>query len=56
LPEGVDPCGEDGEFHTFVHAGPIFERPIAIGRGRAVARAGFVFQDVVSGHAILNTI
>jgi uncharacterized protein (TIGR00290 family) len=56
LPEGVDPCGEDGEFHTFVHAGPIFERPIAIGLGRTVARDGFVFQDVVSGHAILNTI
>ena len=30
LPDGVDPCGENGEFHTFVHAGPIFDRPIPI--------------------------
>jgi uncharacterized protein (TIGR00290 family) len=47
LPAGVDPCGENGEFHTFVHAGPIFARPIAIELGETVARDGFVFQDVV---------
>jgi uncharacterized protein (TIGR00290 family) len=56
LPAGVDPCGEDGEFHTFVHAGPVFSRPIAIELGEAVARDGFFFQDVVPGRAVLNTI
>ena len=36
LPEGVDPCGENGEFHTFVHGGPGFSRPIAVRSGRVV--------------------
>jgi uncharacterized protein (TIGR00290 family) len=47
LPAGVDPCGEHGEFHTFVHAGPIFERPVAVERGETVARDGFVFCDLL---------
>ncbi len=47
LPAGIDPCGENGEFHTFVHAGPIFEEPIEIELGEIVERDGFVFQDVV---------
>jgi uncharacterized protein (TIGR00290 family) len=47
LPESVDPCGENGEFHTFVHAGPIFDRPIEITLGEAVMRDGFAFQDLV---------
>jgi uncharacterized protein (TIGR00290 family) len=47
LPPGVDPCGENGEFHTFVHAGPIFERPIEIELGEAVTRDGFVFRDLI---------
>jgi uncharacterized protein (TIGR00290 family) len=47
LPAGVDPCGENGEFHTFVHAGPIFDRPIAIQRGATVERDGFVFCDLL---------
>ena len=34
LPAGVDPCGENGEFHTFVHAGPLFRRPLAVAAGR----------------------
>jgi uncharacterized protein (TIGR00290 family) len=38
LPHGVDPCGENGEFHTFVHAGPIFSRPILVRRGEVVLR------------------
>ena len=49
LPSGVDPCGENGEFHTFVHAGPIFARPIACGRGELVERDGFVFCDLIPG-------
>jgi uncharacterized protein (TIGR00290 family) len=47
LPASVDPCGENGEFHTFVHAGPIFERPIEIELVETVTRDGFAFQDIV---------
>ena len=51
LPAGFDPCGENGEFHTFVHAGPIFERPIRVELGEAAMRDGFAFQDVLPAHA-----
>jgi uncharacterized protein (TIGR00290 family) len=47
LPTGVDPCGENGEFHTFVAAGPIFSAPIAVERGKIVERDGFVFADLI---------
>jgi uncharacterized protein (TIGR00290 family) len=47
LPASVDPCGENGEFHTFVHAGPIFSAPIACEIGEVVERDGFVFCDVL---------
>ena len=47
LPAGVDPCGENGEFHTFVHAGPIFPEPIACETGEVVERGGFVFCDLL---------
>jgi uncharacterized protein (TIGR00290 family) len=46
LPPGVDPCGENGEFHTFVHAGRLFAEPIACERGEIVEREGFVFCDL----------
>ncbi len=46
LPEGVDPCGENGEFHSFVFAGPVFSRPIDVRSGEVVERDGFVFADV----------
>ena len=46
LPASVDPCGENGEFHTFVHAGPIFAESIACETGEVVQREGFVFCDV----------
>ncbi len=46
LPASVDPCGENGEFHTFVHAGPIFTGPIACNTGEVVERDGFVFCDL----------
>ncbi|MEO6857602.1 MAG: ATP-binding protein [Solirubrobacteraceae bacterium] len=48
LPPGVDPCGENGEFHTFVHAGPILSNPIAIQAGETVERDGFVFCDLIA--------
>jgi uncharacterized protein (TIGR00290 family) len=47
LPAGVDPCGERGEFHTFVWDGPLFSCPIAVHTGEVVTRDGFVFCDVV---------
>jgi uncharacterized protein (TIGR00290 family) len=47
LPPGVDPCGEYGEFHTFVHDGPGFARPLAVRTGEVVERDGFVFADVL---------
>jgi uncharacterized protein (TIGR00290 family) len=47
LPAGVDPCGENGEFHTFVYAGPMFRAPIPVERGEIVTRDGFVFADVL---------
>jgi len=48
LAPGVDPCGENGEFHTFAFAGPMFDRPIPVQVGRTVEREGFVFTDVLA--------
>ncbi len=47
LPEGVDPCAENGEFHTCVVAGPMFRHPIPVRVGETVEREGFVFTDVM---------
>ena len=47
LPPSIDPCGENGEFHTFVHAGPMFNRAIRIEPGIVVERDGFVFADLL---------
>ncbi len=47
LPSGVDPCGENGEFHTFVYDAPVFSRAIGVETGEIVERDGFVFADVV---------
>jgi len=47
LPARVDPCGENGEFHTFVYAGPILSQPVACAVGETVERDGFVFCDVL---------
>jgi diphthamide synthase (EF-2-diphthine--ammonia ligase) len=46
LPPGVDPCGENGEFHSFVYDGPVFRAPIPVETGKIVERDGFVFADV----------
>jgi uncharacterized protein (TIGR00290 family) len=47
LPAGVDPCGERGEFHTFVFDGPIFRRPVAVEVGAVVARDQRYYADLV---------
>jgi uncharacterized protein (TIGR00290 family) len=48
LPSGADPCGENGEFHTFVAASPDFSAPIQVNVGEIVERDGFVFADLLS--------
>jgi len=47
LPDGVDPCGENGEFHTFVFDGPCFSTPVGFGLGERVTRDGICYQDLV---------
>lgn len=47
LPAKVDPCGENGEFHTFVYDGPVFKKRIGVRAGRVVLRDGFYFADIV---------
>lgn len=47
LPEGVDPCGERGEFHSFVYAGPMFEQEISLLPGESIRRDHFAFADLI---------
>ncbi|VTR98392.1 Uncharacterized protein OS=Isosphaera pallida (strain ATCC 43644 / DSM 9630 / IS1B) GN=Isop_2404 PE=4 SV=1: ATP_bind_4 [Gemmata massiliana] len=51
LPADVDPCGENGEFHTFCHSGPIFDRAIPVRVGDVVERDGFCFADLLPKEA-----
>jgi uncharacterized protein (TIGR00290 family) len=48
LPEGVDPCGERGEFHSFVYGGPMLSAVLPVSVGESVVRDQFVFADVMS--------
>ena len=48
IPTDVDPCGENGEFHTFANAGPMFQNEIPVTVGETVEREGFVFADLLS--------
>jgi uncharacterized protein (TIGR00290 family) len=47
LPDGVDPCGENGEFHSFAFDGPMFNRPVEFTIGETVERDGFIFTDLL---------
>jgi len=47
LPASVDPCGEQGEFHTFAWTGPMFHEPVRVSVGETVTRDGFVFTDLL---------
>jgi len=47
LPPGADPCGERGEFHTFVHDGPMFARPVRVRPGDIIERDGFAYADLL---------
>jgi uncharacterized protein (TIGR00290 family) len=46
LPAGIDPCGENGEFHSLVYAGPMFREELPVQVGEIVSRDGFVFADL----------
>jgi diphthamide synthase (EF-2-diphthine--ammonia ligase) len=49
LPEEVDPCGERGEFHSFVYAGPMLDAVLSVSIGETVVRDQFVFADLIAG-------
>ncbi len=51
LPADIDPCGENGEFHTFVYAGPIFSQPLDVQTGQVVVRDGRYYADLLPSHA-----
>jgi len=56
IPDTVDPCGENGEFHTFVYESPVFRHPIPVKTGEIVERDKFIFADVYSvAHRPLST-
>ncbi len=55
LPAGVDPCGENGEFHSFAFEGPMFSHPVEHALGDIIERDGFVFADVLpTAHHLSN--
>jgi uncharacterized protein (TIGR00290 family) len=54
LPPKIDPCGENGEFHTFVYAGPMFRHDLPVEVGEIVSRDGFVFADLNLRQDALN--
>jgi diphthamide synthase (EF-2-diphthine--ammonia ligase) len=49
LPSHVDPCGENGEFHSFAFDGPIFTTPVKFSLGETVLRESFWFRDLLPG-------
>lgn len=53
LPPGIDPCGEYGEFHSFVYDGPIFKKPVTVRVGDIVVRDGRYYADLTPGNSIL---
>jgi uncharacterized protein (TIGR00290 family) len=54
LPSESDPCGERGEFHTCVYAGPMFRAPLGLATGEIVTRDGFAFADLLIPDAVLS--
>ena len=54
LPDGVDPCGENGEFHSCVNNGPMFKQAIAVDNGETVIRDDFVFSDLIPSTLATN--
>ena len=54
LPPTVDPCGENGEFHTFVFDGPIFHRPISVRTGEVLERDSFIYSDLLPQQSVVG--
>src|ERR1700737_5664384 len=54
LPRNVDPCGENGEFHTFVFDGPIFREPIPVRTGEVLERDSFIYCDLLPAAAVVG--
>src|ERR1700676_2011461 len=54
LPAGLEPCGENGEFHTFVFDGPIFRNPIAVRAGEIVERDSYINADLMPSPAVVG--
>jgi uncharacterized protein (TIGR00290 family) len=52
LPPGVDPCGENGEFHSFVYGGPMFRRELPVATGERVERDGFCYCDLLTAATV----
>jgi uncharacterized protein (TIGR00290 family) len=52
LPDGVDPCGENGEFHTVVSFGPGFSHQLKLEKGETIEREGFVYTDFMLNRAV----
>jgi uncharacterized protein (TIGR00290 family) len=55
LPSAVDPCGENGEFHTFVYDGPMFGAPIPVVSGETVVRDSFVYTDLLPSQPVMSS-
>jgi uncharacterized protein (TIGR00290 family) len=55
LPATVDPCGENGEFHSFALDGPMFCKPVHVAAGETVARDGFIFTDLLPCNTVATT-
>ena len=55
LPPSADPCGEKGEFHTFVYDGPMFRSAIPIANGERVESDGFIYQDLLPQDALVSS-
>ena len=56
LPPSVDPCGENGEFHTFVFDAPIFRKPIPVSRGEIVERDSFIYCDLLPAESSVGAL
>jgi uncharacterized protein (TIGR00290 family) len=54
LPHNVDPCGENGEFHTFVFDGPIFHEPVSVRAGEVLERDSFIYCDLLPAAAVVG--
>jgi uncharacterized protein (TIGR00290 family) len=52
LPVGIDPCGENGEFHSFVFDGPIFNKPVSLRLGEIVVRDGRYYADLLPNESV----